>query len=128
LLAVPTAVFNLSALRREEAEALIREKEGRLCVRYFQRADGTIMTRDCPEGRRQKLRKHVALALGLVFALVGGLLLWARSLSNPGEGRHTSGLREREPFRSIMEWLDPAPPTPRGPIIIGAVPPEDAKR
>ena len=35
-------VYNLSDLTRDEAEALIREKEGRLCVRYFQRADGTI--------------------------------------------------------------------------------------
>src|SRR5262245_37711759 len=32
-------VFNLSAMTRDEAETLIREKHGNLCARYFKRAD-----------------------------------------------------------------------------------------
>src|SRR5688572_30553490 len=34
-------VYNLSSMTRDEAEALIVAKEGRLCVRYYQRNDGT---------------------------------------------------------------------------------------
>src|SRR5688500_9147389 len=33
-------VYNLSEMTRDEAETLILAKEGRLCVRYFQRKDG----------------------------------------------------------------------------------------
>src|SRR4051812_14874094 len=36
-------VFNLSSMTRDEAEALIVSRSGNLCVRYFQRKDGTIM-------------------------------------------------------------------------------------
>ena len=38
-------VYNLSSLSRAEAEALVREKEGRLCVRFYRRRDGTVLTR-----------------------------------------------------------------------------------
>src|SRR5262245_19117449 len=37
-------VYNLAAMTREEAERLIVEKEGDLCARGYQRADGTLMT------------------------------------------------------------------------------------
>lgn len=40
-------VFNLSSLTRDEAEALIVAHAGKLCVRYYQRADGTILLADC---------------------------------------------------------------------------------
>ncbi len=57
-------VFNLSAMPRAEAEALLQERSnGELCVRYYQRADGTMMTADCPVGVKRKRRKKVALAV-----------------------------------------------------------------
>jgi len=43
-------VFNLSAMTKEEAEDLIRRADGRLCVRFYQRSDGTILTKNCPVG------------------------------------------------------------------------------
>jgi len=45
-------VYNLSAMTRREAEALLRETEGRLCARLYRRADGTILTENCPAGLR----------------------------------------------------------------------------
>src|SRR5258705_12719203 len=39
-------VFNISAMMRVEAEALIVEKNGKLCITYFQRKDGTILLGD----------------------------------------------------------------------------------
>ncbi|MDI1446070.1 hypothetical protein [Polyangium sp. 6x1] len=63
-------VYNLSALTAQEAEQLLREKEGKLCVRYFQRKDGTVMTDDCPVGvRRRRVRRSVATAAVMVGAL-----------------------------------------------------------
>lgn len=41
-------VYNLSALSAEDAQVLIEETEGRLCVRFYRRADGTILTQNCP--------------------------------------------------------------------------------
>jgi hypothetical protein len=51
-------VYNLSGMRAADALALIRQKEGSLCVRLFRRADGTILTADCPEGLRSRLDKY----------------------------------------------------------------------
>jgi len=45
-------VFNLSGMSRSDAETLIAGTEGRLCVRFYRRADGSIITRDCPIGLR----------------------------------------------------------------------------
>src|SRR6266403_1873348 len=45
-------VYNLSGMTRDEAESLIARNEGRLCVRFYRRADGSIITRDCPVGLR----------------------------------------------------------------------------
>ena len=64
-------VYNLSEMTREEAEALIVAKEGRLCVRYFQRKDGTILLKDCVVGVAQK-RKRRVIAAGAAALLAGG--------------------------------------------------------
>jgi hypothetical protein len=45
-------VYNLSGMTRDEAESLIARNEGRLCVRFYRRIDGSIITRDCPVGLR----------------------------------------------------------------------------
>ena len=45
-------VYNLSEMTREEAEALILETEGKICVRFYRRADGTMLTKDCAVGAR----------------------------------------------------------------------------
>src|SRR5689334_4619149 len=62
-------VYNLSAMTRAEAEALVREREGRLCVRMYQRADGTVLTQDCPVGvRRTRLKARVKSVLARAAA------------------------------------------------------------
>src|SRR5579871_4840870 len=43
-------VYNLSAMTRRQAEDLLRETEGGLCARLYRRADGTILTGNCPIG------------------------------------------------------------------------------
>jgi hypothetical protein len=53
-------VFNLSSMTRSDAESLIARTEGRLCVRFYRRSDGSIITKDCPVGLRA-IRRRVAL-------------------------------------------------------------------
>ena len=66
-------VYNLSALSAAEARALIQETEGRRCVRFYRRADGTVLTQDCPGGPPDLARERLNGAL-FVLALLG---LWA---------------------------------------------------
>jgi hypothetical protein len=70
-------VYNLSGMTREDAENLVRQTEGRLCVRFYQRTDGTIITDNCPVGlqaikrRVSKIAAAVASTLLSFFAGLG---------------------------------------------------------
>jgi hypothetical protein len=107
-------VYNLSEMSREEAERLIEAKEGRLCVRFYRRPDGTVLTRDCQK-EAGRFRRLLATAVGLAAAAI--LLLIAGYTAIAGANGKTEkqarlGPREVEPFRTILNWLWPAPPPP----------------
>lgn len=63
-------VYNLSEMSKLEAEQLIGRSEGRLCVRYYQRNDGSILTQNCPVGLRAVKRRVSLVARAIVSALV----------------------------------------------------------
>ena len=65
-------VYNISELSSIEAETLIASTEGRLCARLFRRADGTVLTKDCPVGLRA-LRRRVAKRTAAIFAAIVSL-------------------------------------------------------
>lgn len=78
-------VHNISGMTRPEAEAFLASTLGtnnattrRVCARFFRRADGTILTADCPVGLaalRAKARRtatRIAAAVGLT-----SLVAWA---------------------------------------------------
>ncbi len=50
-------VYNLSEMSASEATDLIQRKEGRLCVRFYRRMDGTVITSDCSGGLRWRIWK-----------------------------------------------------------------------
>jgi hypothetical protein len=59
-------VYNLSALSRRDAEALLKEKNGDMCARIYRRSDGTVLTEDCPVGFSMKIaraRRRVGWAI-----------------------------------------------------------------
>ncbi len=67
-------VFNLSAMPEAQAIALLADNaDGHLCVRFYRRADGTVMTSDCSTSprryARQALRKFPAMASVAVLAM-----------------------------------------------------------
>ncbi|MFK7986564.1 MAG: hypothetical protein AB8I08_11120 [Sandaracinaceae bacterium] len=68
-------VYNLSAMTAEEAEQTVQEREGRLCVRFYRRADGTVSTVDCAPMRfaalRRTARRTMTGAAALLVALLG---------------------------------------------------------
>jgi len=72
-------VYNLSGMSRQEAEALITKTEGRLCVRFYRKADGSILTQNCPVGLKA-IKRRVAwvarVVLGMVLSMVSGFGLY----------------------------------------------------
>lgn len=92
-------VYNLSAMSAVDAVALIREKEGQLCGRLFRRADGTVITSDCPVGLRaiaRRTRRVVAACLAAVFAF-----LVLRSAMACGANRPRNAA-----LAQVSQWVD----------------------
>lgn len=129
-------VYNFSEMTRRDVERLVVEKEGKLCGRYYARADGTIITKDCPVGwervkkrMRRTFAATVTVFLTSVAFLVGltGFTRYSRILR----------LRHLEPFKTVAERLDPPsfrgnfsiegeisvcpPPQPAPQVLLGKV-------
>lgn len=122
------SVYNLSELTADEAEQLIASHEGRLCVRYYQRRDGTVLTRDCPVGvwrARRALVRVGAAAAGLALALLGGVAAIARATGYGSTVARLSPVRDLlnalAPRQVLMGVICPAPPP-----AIGQPPPSSA--
>jgi hypothetical protein len=92
-------VYNLSSLPREEAEALLAARSGKMCVRLFKRADGTVLTNDCPVGVRKRRRRRAA------FGAVGAGLMAAASAA----GLSVKGEAPRSTDAVAVQGLSPAP-------------------
>jgi hypothetical protein len=78
------SVHNLSAMSVAEVKELFQN--GTACVSLFRRADGTIITRDCPEAhehRSRRLFRKTALVLAswLGFSTLFGCSLTSRRLT-----------------------------------------------
>jgi hypothetical protein len=82
-------VYNLSAMSRDDAESLITRTEGRLCVRFYRRRDGSILTEDCPVGVRALKRRALKIKRAFVSTVLGFLA---------GMGAHGAALKVGELF------------------------------
>jgi len=71
-------VYNLSDMTRAQAQALVNEKEGRMCAVFFRRADGTVLTDDCPVPLRSVRNGALCVWRAAVACVLATLtLLWA---------------------------------------------------
>jgi hypothetical protein len=93
-------VYDLSEMTTKEAEALLAAKGEKPCVRIFRRPDGTVITSDCPEGKRLRRRRRViALAAGLAIGT---------SVATTAALAFTQG--ECAPVMGAMEVVQPTAP------------------
>jgi hypothetical protein len=105
-------VFNISAMVRKDAEEFLQasrisggdgQDQGRLCVRFYRRPDGTVITRDC-----FALRRAFRTGSMWMVGMVAGLLLVVLGIF--GWGRKSDGstdsiwprICEHEPFRTLF--------------------------
>jgi TonB family protein len=70
-------VYNLSAMTREQAEDLILRTDGRLCVRFYRRADGTILTKNCSVGLQAIKDKFTSTRVHILAAILTFLTYFA---------------------------------------------------
>jgi Carboxypeptidase regulatory-like domain len=63
-------VYNFAEMTGDEVRRLLERTEGRVCARLYQRADGTVLTRDCPTGLRALRRRASRVAAALIAALL----------------------------------------------------------
>jgi len=118
-------VYNLSAMFRDEAEALIARTEGRLCVRFYRRQDGSIITEDCPVGLRALKRRAARIRKAFISSVLGLLAgIGAHSAANKivallpdsaigwRSGGHTQGIMampsEPKPRAVVGEHIRPS--------------------
>jgi hypothetical protein len=110
-------VYNLSEMSLEEAEIFLAEREGRVCVRLYKRADGTVIARDCPVGLRAVRAKIVRLALataGLFLAFTATALAALGKIPVLGpylaQGRVGQLHNQHSPFMAMGAICIPSPP------------------
>ncbi|HEX7139782.1 MAG TPA: carboxypeptidase-like regulatory domain-containing protein [Vicinamibacterales bacterium] len=63
-------VYNFAEMTREEVQALLARTEGRVCARLYRRADGTVLTRDCPKGLPELRHRASRVAAAAMAALL----------------------------------------------------------
>jgi len=106
-------VFNLSAMTRAEAESLIARTEGRLCVKFYRRGDGSIITSDCPVGLRaiqQRVSYLVKAILAATFTFLATIGVQALVPGFfPPHSPSVQGMLVREPVMFPVRQPQPAP-------------------
>ena len=114
-------VYNLSEMTAEDASDLIREKEGKLCVHFFQRADGTVLTADCPVGAAAVWRRARRLAAAFVALLCSSVAVsvWAGNSSQRTERRPRPKVYRAwdDAVSAVRDFVNPKPP----PALMGDV-------
>ena len=111
-------VFNLSGMTRDEAEALLVSKNGELCVRYYQRSDGTIITADCSVGISKRRKRRLIAAGAAALLAGGGGMAWSMAKADNVE---RVDAHRRELLGSPVPLPLPPPPRPEVHAMMGAV-------
>lgn len=101
-------VYNLSAVSREEAETFLQQAD-RACVRLHRRADGTVVSGDCPAGRRQARVRRAGWVLGLAGIVSAVCSVVAFATSRPA----TRGTASEAPLGGTPRGLRARAELPR---------------
>lgn len=81
-------VYNISSMSKSDAEEFLSLRtQGRVCVQFYKRKDGTIITDNCPKGLRvirDKTRKMLQAASAFLTLLAtSNLFAWSQQTNEP---------------------------------------------
>ncbi len=93
-------VYNFSAMSEREAETLVAKSAAtgsRLCARFYQRADGTVITQDCPVGFRARVKKVTRRAAAVLAAAMSPVWAFAQQKAEaPKAGSKLTQIQETD--------------------------------
>lgn len=115
-------VFNLSGMTREEATELLHSRGASICARFYRRADGTVLTADCPVGVA-RLRRRLVLVATAVFSLLGlsGVVAAAGVRTLGCHGSAGGDVLGQSPtLQSVMAMFS-GKPTPPPKVLMGKI-------
>jgi len=115
-------VYDLSGMTRDAAQSLVAKTQNgeQVCVRFRRRADGTVLTADCPtqvRKTRSRWTQARSVAAGL-FALAGGLA--AGCTDSDAALTRTMG-KPVAPNTTSTPCCDGSGPCCSGPMLMGEV-------
>lgn len=107
-------VYNFVEMQTSEIAAILEQAQGgRVCAQLYQRADGTVLTADCPVGfarvRRNLRRMAGAVAAGVALLFSASLLMAGQRGVSYG-GNAASKLSRIQPIAWLLERFKPNPP------------------
>ena len=116
-------VYDISQMTRAQAQQLIQQKEGNVCVRLYRRPDGTVITADCPVGIAATSRPlwwGVAALVALMSSGVAGCATHNETMGDiapatalgqqTGENQPVAPVKVETPTRELGE-IQPVPIT-----------------
>ena len=107
-------VYNLSAMTERDIQRLLGNAQGRVCGRFYRRADGTILTQDCPRGLRaaaRRVSRFVAAAVAAVMT-VGTALAKPPQAKKPDKPAQNQQQQQASLTGNVLD--------PQGAVIAGA--------
>jgi hypothetical protein len=108
-------VYNLSAMTTREVQELVaasQRDQRRLCARFYRRADGTMITQDCPRGLRAAARRVARVAAAILSALMSVSPAFAKTKTQVCSLQSTSAQKQPGIWLQIMD--------PQGAVIPNA--------
>jgi hypothetical protein len=105
-------VYNIAALTTAEALDLVTKAEGRVCARLYKRADGTVLTANCPVGVKAAWRRVAwAAAAAAVVVLTVSTVVSAK-LAGSGGGAHSTIAAAKHATKEFLvkhlpDWMIP---------------------
>lgn len=101
-------VYNISEMKRKEAEDFLSANTDGVCLRLFRRADGTLITKDCPVGRRlaDAVKRRVRAAAVALVAMLNASAVFGQDtkLRVPDEILKIEQPRAGVPFWGPNKW------------------------
>ncbi len=118
-------VYNVAGMTRDEAFALLRANAGgTVCMRLFRRADGTVMTSDCPTGlKKKRVRRLAMVAGGLAAAATASAFVTLGAGSRMGEIPVAGGVRVPERPSHELGKMEMGDVAPMGTVAVPDAPP-----